>query len=64
MLDIDQREMFCIYLFPGNQQNRKVGQGVKQKERCFMSFLNIDFVAYLLISFNLIGVQKGYSVPC
>ncbi|XP_028052285.1 von Willebrand factor A domain-containing protein 5A-like isoform X1 [Camellia sinensis] len=22
--DIDQREMFCLYLFPGNSQNRKV----------------------------------------
>ena len=23
--DIDQRETFCVYLFPGNQQSRKVG---------------------------------------
>lgn len=25
MLDIDQRELFGIYIFPGNQQSRKVG---------------------------------------
>lgn len=24
LLDVDQREMFCSYLFPGNQQNEKV----------------------------------------
>lgn len=23
--DVDQREMFCMYLLPGSQQNRKVG---------------------------------------
>lgn len=24
VLDIDQREMFCVYLFPGSRQSRKV----------------------------------------
>jgi hypothetical protein len=34
VLDIDQREMFGLYLFPGNQQSRKVGLVLYNRWAC------------------------------
>ena len=38
--DVDQREMFCLYLFPGNQQTGKVGVVV----------ISVLLVFYVIIS--------------
>lgn len=50
MHDFDQREMFCLYLLPGNQQNRKV------------SLVLIHFWRHLFIIVLPIIVASSYSV--
>ena len=54
--DVDQREMFCLYLFPGNQQTGKVGVVV----------ISVLLVFYVIISsfrfFFLVCLEDFSSV--
>lgn len=72
MHDVDQREIFSVYLLPGNQKNRKVGIVLNRTSTVlskyvllFFSFL--FFIFKLFLSSFLIGrpgFQKGYSFCC
>lgn len=41
--DFDQREMFCFYLFPGNQQSRKVSVSLFCNSVRFLFFFWISY---------------------